>query len=282
MRFLLQAVNGVGLVGVDNNLGLYYAPAPVTTIGTPAATATGLTLTGVPGSIGYGATLSLAATLTAAPAGSVVTFDISGQGPVSAITDASGKATASIPVNSTPGTYQVTASYAGTASFLPSSAVSSSFTVTKAGTTLTLSSTKKVFAIGGAPKLPALRLASNGAVAPAQSTALIPVFNIDSGLVATLKTAAGQPLSQRSVLFTLKGTLFRQTVTAARTTDLNGNAVLGVLALVPDVYTITAVFGLAATGTSVDPVYASSAITPASVLFGPNLPITIVLPVKTK
>jgi hypothetical protein len=105
------------------------------------------------------------------------------------------------------------------------------------------------------------------------------VYDIDTGLVATL-TSAGQAMPQRAVLFTLKGLLSKQTVTAVRTTDLSGNAFLGVVSLMPDIYTITAVFGVAQPGSVVDPVYGPSSIPPATVALAPGLTITIVFPPK--
>jgi hypothetical protein len=153
------------------------------------------------------------------------------------------------------------------------------FTVTKAPTALALSSTKKVFALGGAPKLPALRVTSTGTPAP-PNTSKAPVYDIDTGLAATL-TSAGQAMPQRTVLFTLKGLLTKQTVTAVRTTDLSGHAFLGVVSLMADIYTITASFGVAQAGSTVDPVYAASSIPPATVVLAPGLNITIVFPSKT-
>jgi hypothetical protein len=289
VRFMVQAVNGVGVVGVDNNLGAEYTPTapPVdpSQPPPPAPSATTLTPDAAASSVAIGANLTMGATLkltglgTPGPVGSVVTFAIAGQGSVSALTDASGHATATTRILASPGSYRWSASYAGDALDEPATSSSSPFTVIKAPTALVLSTNKKVFALGGAPKLPSLRLNSTGAVAPAQSTTLIPVFNIDTGLIATL-TSNGQPLGQRSVLFTLKGLLFKQTVTATRTTDLNGNAFLGTIALVPDAYTLTVTFGVALPGTALDPSYAQSSSPAATVVLAPLLPITIVLPVK--
>jgi hypothetical protein len=105
------------------------------------------------------------------------------------------------------------------------------------------------------------------------------VYDIDTGLVATL-TTAGQAMPQRTVLFTLKGLLTKQTVTAVRITDLSGHAFLGVVSLRPDIYTITAVFGVAQPGSTVDPVYAAASIPPATVALAPGLTVTIVFPTK--
>jgi Bacterial Ig-like domain (group 3) len=280
VRFLVQAVNGVGVVGVDNNLGGYYTPAVAVGLSSTTGAPTTLKLDKVPTSVAYGTKLTVGATLTGAPAGSVVTFDIGGQGAVSAVTAAGGHASASLSVYANPGSYQLNAAYAGTAAYLSSSARSPAFTVTKAPTALVLSviSNRKVTTNAGAPKLPALRVTSTGAPAPG-STPQAPVYNVDTSLIATL-TSAGQALPQRPVLFVLKGLLTKQTISAARTTDINGRALLGVVALRPDIYVITATFGVAQPGSAVDPVYASSTSPLAAVVLTPGVTITIVPPPK--
>jgi hypothetical protein len=128
------------------------------------------------------------------------------------------------------------------------------------------------------PKLPALRVTSTGAPAPG-STPQAPVYNVDTGLLATL-TSAGQALPNRPVLLVLKGITTRQTISAVRTTDLTGRAMLGVIALRPDIYIIIASFGVAQPGSSVDPVYAASTTPPAAVVLTPGVTITIVPPPK--
>ena len=135
-----------------------------------------------------------------------------------------------------------------------------------------------MLSLAGAPKLPELRVTSTGAVAP-PSTSKAPVFNVDTGLLATL-TSACQALPQHTVLFVLKGVVKKQTIMAVRTTDVSGRAFLGVISLMPDVYTVTAVFGSAQAGSAVDPVYAGSATKPVNVVLVPGLTITIVSPPK--
>ncbi|BEP11707.1 hypothetical protein acdb102_00180 [Acidothermaceae bacterium B102] len=280
VRFLLQAVNGVGLVGVDNNLGGYYTPGVPVGQSSATAASTSLTLDKVPTSIAYGTKLTVGATLTGAPAGSVVTFDLGGQGSVQALTGSGGHASASLALYGNPGSYQVNGAYAGTVDFLSSSARSLAFTVTKAPTSLVLSVVKnrKVCTNAPAPKLPALRVTSTGAPAPG-STKAAPVYNVDTSLIATL-TSAGQALPQRPVLFVLKGLVTKQTISAVRTTDLNGRALLGVVALRPDIYVLTATFGVAQPGSAVDPIYSSSTTPLAAVVLTPGVTITIVPPPK--
>ena len=59
MRFLVQAVNGVGLVSLDDNQGSYYQAdeiAPALQVASPALTSTSLQLTTPPSSAAFGAT----------------------------------------------------------------------------------------------------------------------------------------------------------------------------------------------------------------------------------
>jgi hypothetical protein len=185
-----------------------------------------------------------------------VTFDI-GQGPVAALTGTDGVASATIRVLGTVGTHHLTASYAGDATHLPSTAQSADFTELKAPTALGLkatSSSVRASLVGPRPKPP--------------------LINIDTGLVATL-TSGGQPLPQKSVVFTLTSRAPNRTVVVSRTTDLNGEADLGVLALVPGVYTVTVEFGTSTVGTTVDPVYAAATTRPASYVLIPGHAIRI-------
>ena len=239
VRFFLQAVNGVGAVGLDNNLGAGYTPGVIPGVQPPNASPTGLSVGSVPATVTYGSTLSVSATLTGAPAGSAVNFDI-GEGQVAAVTDGDGQVSASIPVFGTVGLRHVTATYAGDLTHLPSSGSSNDFSEVKAPTALAVTATRS-------------------SVSESLKTARpkLPLMNIETGLVATL-TSAGKPLTQRSVLFTLYSAQLRKTVLATRTTDLNGRAKLGVVTLVPGTYTLTVAFGTAAAGTAVDPVYGAS------------------------
>jgi hypothetical protein len=256
VRFLLQAVNGVGVVGVDNNLGAGYTPGITAGVNPPNATATHLSVGSVPATVAYGATLPVTATLDGAPAGSPVNFDI-GQGQIAAVTDANGHASANIPVVGTPGTQHVTATYGGDATHLPSSARSNDFTEAKASTALAVTTTKS--SVLESLKAPRPKL---------------PLVNVDTGLVATL-TSAGKPLPQKSVVFTLYSPLLRKTVVATRTTDLNGRARLGVVTIVPGVYTVTVAFGTSAAGTAVDPVFGESTSPTNTWALIPGLPIKV-------
>jgi hypothetical protein len=247
VRFLVQAANGVGLVGIDDNLGADYTPGVVPGAVPPDAAPTGLALDPVPSSVAFGDTMTVGATLTGAPAGSTVIFDI-GQGAVPATTDAAGRAGVSIAVSGTIGTHRLTATYAGDADHQPSSAQSEPFTETKAPTALALGSTKRRVVLAGRA--------------------------LDTGLYATL-TTAGTPLPRKAVVFTLTRAVTGKVTTIARTTGPDGRAMLGPVDVRAGKYTISAAFGTADAGTTVDPDYAASHSDSASVLLTPGIVVML-------
>ena len=66
MEFIVQAVNGVGLVSLDDNQGAYYRPGQIAAAlqsGPAPLTPTSLALN-APASATYGAKITLSATLT--------------------------------------------------------------------------------------------------------------------------------------------------------------------------------------------------------------------------
>jgi hypothetical protein len=209
----------------------------------------------VPASVPYGGTLNVGATLTGAPAGSVITFDI-GQGPITGSTDSAGHATAAIPVLGTVGPRRLTAVYAGDTEHLSSSAQSPTFTEAKAPSALAIAAAKATVTPKNTPQPKA------------------PLFNIDTGVTATL-TSAARPLPQKAVLFTMFDLVLKKTVTASRATDLNGKAKLGIVTLRPGLYRVTAAFGTNQAGTAVDPVYAASASPAVVVLLVPGLSVRV-------
>ena len=246
-RFVVQAVNGVGEVAMDNNNG--YLFTPTITPGAPLnaqLASTNLQLLGAT-SATFGATATVSATLTTltstgttTPApGDQIVFSLAGSS-VSATTDSSGTATAHVPIMETPGSYTLTASYAGGTEDLPA-AVSSNFTVTRAETTLQVSTP-----------------------APAQL-----IDYADSGVTATLTTSSGAPLPQKTVYFDLLDPQGGVVASVAQATNGAGIAQAGALNIPPgDVgpgYVITALFGSSAvplaggvTYDATDPDYAPS------------------------
>jgi choice-of-anchor C domain-containing protein len=132
LKYIVQAVNGVGLVSADDNLGAYFSVG-----GTPPV-ATTLALVSPPNSATYGDNTPVTAKLSAgaaAVAGKLVTVSVGGTSQ-SGVTDANGNVTVNVPVASQPGTYQLTASFTGDQDFLPSSVSSGGFVVGKAPSNL--------------------------------------------------------------------------------------------------------------------------------------------------
>jgi Ca2+-binding RTX toxin-like protein len=145
LSFMIQAVNGVGKVTLDNNFGAFYRPGsipgPPDPDADPPATTT-LTFTDAPPStVRYREPFDVAVRLTAAAgcpvAGKLIRVGIGGAGlPVS--TNGSGDTPAiALSASLAPGTYVVTASFAGTASCAPSD-VSVPITVVQQPTSLAL------------------------------------------------------------------------------------------------------------------------------------------------
>ena len=239
IRFVVQAVNGVGLVTMDDNEGQYYSAAAVSsgTTQPPQQAATSLQLT-APASAVYGSSTPLSAVLTSGGAplpGQLVTFGIGSQ-TAFALTDATGRASVSLPLLGLPGSTTVSASFAGTVDDAGSGA-SAAFTVTVQPTTLTLAPTSVTAAQGA-----------------------------DTGIVATLTGADGARLGQRTIVFVIIGS-----TSTSRTviTDLLGRAPLGKLTLPPGSYTVSAYFDGAITTpfgtfTLSDPAYGPSTATPTA------------------
>ncbi|MDX6465491.1 MAG: hypothetical protein QOI27_531 [Gaiellaceae bacterium] len=215
LRYVVQAVNGVGLVTLDDNLGAYYTPGaePGTQTGTPAATHLSL---GAPSTGTYGATVSLSATLSGGTdvSGKTVMFSVGGLGR-SATTDASGNASVSLPLLLVPRTYRVTAGFGGDADNASSSAASS-LEITKAPAALSLS--------------------------PPSTT--LPLHSDAGNDVTAALSSGGGPLRDQSVLFVVLRSDGTLAGTASRTTDYLGRAGLEPIDLPPGaVYTVNAYFG---------------------------------------
>ena len=145
-QFIVQAVNGFGLVSRNDNFAGYYQA------GVAASTpATGVITLSGPDSGAYGATTSATATLAsggAAVSGKLVTLSL-GSVTRSGTTDAAGKVTLSIPLSAGAGTYPLTASFLGDAGTTPASE-SKPFTITAAGSTVTITCPVTVIYTGSA------------------------------------------------------------------------------------------------------------------------------------
>ncbi|MCL4266832.1 MAG: CSLREA domain-containing protein [Anaerolineae bacterium] len=207
MRYLVQAVNGVGLVSLAANLGDLYVPgAPPT-----ATTATTVTLINPPTTGVYNSHIQVTAQLAAGTmplAGQRLTF---GLGPQTrqAITDATGQATVTLTLLGVPGQYPLRASFAGSGAFGASSAAAL-FTITKQDTALTL----------------------------AQPASGLP--GDDALLTATLTAADGRYLGEKSVVFVINGAGGAHS--QATITDYAGRASLGQLPLPPGEYSVNVYF----------------------------------------
>jgi hypothetical protein len=264
IEFMVQAANGAGLVTLSTNSGAYY------TTGAPSSTTTPTTITVTSGPAN-GVFQSQSSPFQvhldaggAGLAGQAVTLLVGSQEALGT-TDANGNATLSVPLDEPPGSYNAVATYAGAtagnSTYLASSSNASSFAITPAPTTLTMASSGQT-------------------------------VHDPTAISATLTDGSGNPLVQRTVLFTLTsgGQSFGQTAI----TDLNGRALLGSLSLPNGSYSVTAAFGGAdqpqtlntggASVTESDPDYLTSTASGVTLAF--NLPQTISfdlsgLPTKT-
>ncbi len=240
LRYMVQAVNGVGLVSMDTKLGAYYTPGDYLTgpgTGTnsppptpPAPRPTELALI-APTSGNYGTTVPVQAVLTqngSPVAGRKVVISL-GLQRRSALTDASGRITVNIPLFVTPDNYTLEARFAGDADYAAATA-SASLTIAKQLTVLALS--------------------------PAAASAQ---YSDDPHLLAILSDGAGRHLSEKTVVFIAAGNGTQFVVPSI--TDFAGRASFGDWPLPPGNYSVTAYFGSSIPGQNVtleDPLYAAS------------------------
>ncbi len=167
VRFIVQAADGVGLVGMDTALGDGYTPALAPTA-PPVATTTTFDASN-PSSANLGDTVTIGATTTSVPSGTTVTLSV-GNASVPAVTDSAGHGSATFTLRDGVGSFVVTASYAGDAGHNASFATSS-------------------LAVGPTPTTVSFTSPTSG---PA--------------LVAHLATGTGVPLGQQPVAFAFGGT----------------------------------------------------------------------------
>jgi hypothetical protein len=220
VNFMVQAVNGVGRVGRDDNLGSFYRhgfiPGPPEP-GAPALTATSMTIDSpTPTSVSFGQSFTARATLSgpggAALGGKLVRFSFGG-GVLTDTTNASGEASVTLRASLSPSTFPLTATFVGDSTHAASDAAQG-VQVTQRATTLTLS--------GGL-------LASNPLIATLTA-------NPVPGSAAT-------PLGQRTIFLVITGGPLTQVYSDK--TDPKGRVQLpqSLLAtLPPRVYTVDAYF----------------------------------------
>ncbi|MCP4425850.1 MAG: Ig-like domain repeat protein, partial [Chloroflexi bacterium] len=210
IQFIIQAVNGVGVVGSLTNLGAGFTSVPET-VGDPEPTE--LALLSPPTSGAYGESVMLSAELMSdgAPlADQFVTFKLGGQ-QRAAVTDSNGVATATLALLGWPGDGAIMANFGGTAVYQPSSDTAP-FAIARQATVLTIDPASQ-------------------AVADGQTAAFI----------ASLADVAGRPLGEKTVVFII-GNSGGVVQTEAVITDYAGRAFLN-LSLPADDYTIDAYFG---------------------------------------
>jgi Tol biopolymer transport system component len=240
VQFMVQAVNGVGLVSLDDNLGGYYRPGqiPAALHSSPVPLTTTSLALNAPASGSYGGETAVTATLTAGASpldGETVRFSLGGS-QATAVTDSNGVATVDLPVLGTPGSSTLSAAYDGTTTNA-ASAASQPFEVTKLSTSLAVTAEVSAPTVGG-----------------------------DTGVVATVTTAAGVPVTDHTVLFRITPAT-GPVVTVARVTGLSGQARLGPVTLPdgkplgPGSYAVAAYFG---------PNPALGFAVPADPIYGPS------------
>ncbi len=222
IRYIVQAVNGVGLVSLATNLGAYYIPG----VDETNLQATALSLDPPASTSGpYGSEATFSAVLMAGTtplSGQVVIFGLGAQSDLG-ITDGNGRATVTLPLLGLPDTYEVRASFPGTAANAAASAPNTfQFEITKQDSILCLEPDA----------------ASNDDQCDSQ-----PISGRagDNRLVvATLTDALGQRLFEKTVVFVVSGS--GGTYRASIITDYAGRAALGNIPLPPGDYTINAYF----------------------------------------
>ena len=213
VRFIVQAVNGVGLVTMEDNEGTEFVPGtspgldtdPVGTA--PSALALSAAATGV-----YGGSLPVTATLTSGGPLSGRSVQLSlGSATRVVQTDAGGVARTTFPLVERVGDLDLVAAFGGDATTAPS-LTTRTVSVEKRPTSLSLTSSPDPVVAGQ-----------------------------DTGVTASL-TAGPTAVTERPVVFVVRD---GQGVVAAavRSTDPAGKARLGVLALPSGSFTVTAYFG---------------------------------------
>jgi CSLREA domain-containing protein len=224
IRYIVQAVNGVGLASLATNLGAYYIPGVEATDLQPTAL-----LLDLPASTSgpYGTEATFSAVLTGETGqplpGRIVFFGLGAQNG-SGLTDGNGRATATLPLLGLPGDYEVRAAFPGTSADAASTAPNTfQFEISKQNTILCLEP----------------QSASNDDTCQ-QPASFSGNASDDALLVATLTDAAGRRLFEKTVVFVVTGS--EGSHSESIITDYAGRAFLGNLPLPPGTYTVTAYF----------------------------------------
>jgi hypothetical protein len=212
VRFIVQAVNGVGVVGVSDNMGRYYGDAGSLD---SQLRPTNLTLEPLAATVGaFSTSARFAAVLrdgsNSPVADKAVVISVGSQEQF-AVTDSAGRASVAMPLLLQPGVYRVRAFFAGDDQYGPSSAISlSQFTVVRQATKIEL-------------------------------TPPVAASNVDAStrFKATLfdvKQPEPVRLLQQTVFFEFSGS--GQVITRPAQTNLMGEASVTIPALPPGTYTL--------------------------------------------
>jgi len=214
LRFVVQAVNGVGLVTMMTNDGAYYRAGVDTGGPAPTRLPVTLTLDQPAGSGPYGGQQAFAviATLDGAPVvGLPLTVHLGGQGRL-VVTDSEGRATATFVLVAQPGGYTLNAVFDGDQVYSPAASADSAFEITPGASAVVLE--------------PAVQH--------------IP-FRVSVQVTATV-TCAGLPLTGKPVALTLNAGDVRL-YTSVAVTDYAGRAHWQVPGQALGSYTLKAWFG---------------------------------------
>ena len=182
LRFMVQAVNGAALVGVDDNAAAYHTLAgEAAPVKAPSALVINepTTTSGT-----YGDMIEVSAHLTrtgADLASQLVTLRI-GTAILTDTTDVDGVASVSLPLQDTPGATQVAATFGGNGDTLPSSDFAD-FEIEKLGTTLTLDVPLGDLTLGATSNVFATLLDANGDPVAFHSV----VFVVSNGVTGLAK-----------------------------------------------------------------------------------------------
>jgi hypothetical protein len=228
VRYIVQAVNGVGLVAMATNLGAYYAPVvEIVSVKSPKRP-TVLDPMDAPVSAKYRDTVDVSARLTSDGkplAGQVVTFTLGaprppdGGGPAatdrglgsarrSAVTDGDGIAKTALALDEPPGRYEVRASFEEGDQLLPTS------------TTRSIDIAEQTTSLLVDPDSPTSVLLRDGFGKPGDP---------------------GRPLPEQNVLFVAK--VGGRATAVAVVTDYAGRATLPAMPLPPGTHSVKAYFG---------------------------------------
>jgi hypothetical protein len=221
VRFIVQAVNGVGLVGMVTNFGDYYIPGVDPEQSSATGLPTNLALLAPPASGPYGTAATFSAQLTevlrsgqgdgAGIPNQVIEFGLGSQRR-QVITDADGIATVDFPLVGLVQQDLVRVSFGGSSQYQQSSA-QAPFEIVKQSTSLT--------------------------VEPAPA---VGQYSDDTNLLATLLAGDNRRLQQRTVFFVIGDLAKTLSATSTSITDFAGRAPAGPVNLPAGTYPVTAYF----------------------------------------